>query len=1171
MAASFRIALFSVVFLACGAFQATASTLMDVPDSGDLFRFHLLDPGEKESYLDDDDPDAGKASAFRLSEKEIASMRVGADYWRLLLEAGAANTSPLHIEISTVDAYDDNASALSYTTARGPREGATELAAALAGDWFGETGKERNDPLAAITIDHGRNAEGEWYVGPMASLPHNGDLSDLSSTLLHELGHALGMGADVYGDLDENTPSFFFSPSPSLWSRGLRDMNGKPAQAGMIITSDPDTAPGAFVTDGLRNYSGVYFTGTHVQDVLNGALIAFASDPGGARTGGDTPAPVPGLPVNGWEFISETTRIPEFSHIELQNSLMSHQDYRNWNTFMEAELAAMQDVGLVIDRRNWYGYSIYNSGEKGALRPFVNANPYFARNADGDWLPGEPNATPWGTGLHVYGGWNEVTQAADLLSSGAYGLGVRMDGQGNRLTVAPGVRVHADGPGGTALLVSYGKGHSVILRGEARALGEGGVAARFDFGDNELGNNTEYRGSWIRNIGLYNENTKTWDVYTALSNLLPGEIKGALVDSFDVSGRLAGRDAALYIGPNAWVANVNIMNGADLQGDIISLWNPLLQLENTTGTYDAIQYRNVTGASNTDLTTSLTFGRLAASDGSAADAPDPAFRMRYDGDIRGGESIRMAVQGGRLSFNGRAEVLDVRVDEGAALSGNADYALHTIRDNTTGVGGTFTNAGTVAPGNSLGTITVKGDYHQTATGRLLAEFDASASDRLTVTGNAVVEGSVHLAPLPDYYAGSLAFTPLTASGNLTEAYTTDLLFESPTLNMAAAPLNNGTFRIAASRAADAYSRYAANGNAAEAGRALSSAEGVRGDMRGLYAALDFSAPDGSGVADALTQLSPDAYGNAALASFDMQRMLSDLILPGTFSRAPHRDGEWHAFVQPYAGTFDQPGRGGRSGYEATNAGLIGGAERSTPGGLTVGGHVVFNHQSMNGDANGKLHGEGLYLGAQGRYAPADWDGWNVFGIGRVGMEKWRMKRAVSFNGYDRENTKDWTGVSGTARVGGGHEADYGMIKAGPFAALDYAFSSRPSLTENGGGGSRLHLDAATFHSLRSSLGVRLSTDESPLGEHAVWKGHAFAAWNHELLDKAGTMHASFVEAARAGFSNTVKVPGRDSLGLGAGVSFNTDKDVTFSLNAGSEMFRRDGNAVYGNLAVEWTF
>ncbi len=120
-------------------------------------------------------------------------------------------------------------------------------------------------------------------------------------------------------------------------------------------------------------------------------------------------------------------------------------------------------------------------------------------------------------------------------------------------------------------------------------------------------------------------------------------------------------------------------------------------------------------------------------------------------------------------------------------------------------------------------------------------------------------------------------------------------------------------------------------------------------------------------------------------------------------------------------------------------------------------------------------------------------------------------------------------------------------------------------------GSRLHLDSETFHSLRSSLGVRMSTNERQLGEHATWKAHASAAWNHELLDKAGTMHASFVEAANAGFSNTVKVPAATALASARACVFNTDKHVSFSLNAGSELFRRDATSVYGNLAVEWKF
>ncbi|MFQ8737209.1 MAG: autotransporter outer membrane beta-barrel domain-containing protein [Bilophila wadsworthia] len=229
-------------------------------------------------------------------------------------------------------------------------------------------------------------------------------------------------------------------------------------------------------------------------------------------------------------------------------------------------------------------------------------------------------------------------------------------------------------------------------------------------------------------------------------------------------------------------------------------------------------------------------------------------------------------------------------------------------------------------------------------------------------------------------------------------------------------------------------------------------------------------------------------------------------------------------------TFDQPGRSGMGGYDATNVGLIRcGTEHARADCRRA---CRVNHQSMTGDANGKLRGEGLYLGAQGLYAPAGWDGWNVFGIGRLGVENWRMKRAVSFNGYNRENNKDWTGFSGSVRAGGGYEADWGTIKAGPFAALDYAFSSRPSLTEDNGMGSRLHLDSETFHSLRSSLGVRMSTNERQLGEHATWKAHVSRGTT--TVRQAGTMHIIRGSGQR-GLLQHWKVPGRDSLGLGAGV------------------------------------
>lgn len=525
------------------------------------------------------------------------------------------------------------------------------------------------------------------------------------------------------------------------------------------------------------------------------------------------------------------------------------------------------------------------------------------------------------------------------------------------------------------------------------------------------------------------------------------------------------------------------------------------------------------------------------------------------------------IRGGSLAISKRAD------HSGGQLTASDVFVLPQGQLSGNGViSQSVSNWGTVQPGNSIGTLTV-GSYTQQPSGTLLVEVDAQGNaDSLIVTGNAVLNGTLALAPVAGYYNTSFSVPfPVQTAGTLTGTYTSGLRLNSPTLTMHFEHQVNGASQVSTFRAADAYSRYANNGNAARVGHSLSVATGVQGDMQNLFAALDFSAPDGSEVRTGLSQLAPEAYANAALANFDMHRMLSDLLMPGLLLRSPApADGGWHVFVQPYGGYVDQPRSGGR-GYSASNAGLLSAAERATSSALTIGAHMAFNYQNMTGDENGKLRGEGLYLGAQAKYAPAKWNGWSVFSMGRLGVENWEMKRGVSFSTYGRTNKADWTGTSGSLLLGGSYGANFAMLTVEPFAALDYAFSARPSLTEKNGMGSSLHLNSELSQSLRTRLGVRLATLERPLNEHSTWQGHFSAAWNHELLDKSGTFRASFVNAANASFAQRVSFPSRDSLGLGAGLTFTTSNNVSFALNAGSELFRNNGASVYGNLKVGWKF
>ena len=121
----------------------------------------------------------------------------------------------------------------------------------------------------------------------------------------------------------------------------------------------------------------------------------------------------------------------------------------------------------------------------------------------------------------------------------------------------------------------------------------------------------EYRGSYILTEDNKNENlyTRKKDSDGHLYNL-----DGPLVKQFDVSGDLIGKKAAIFISENAFVKNINILNGAKVEGHIISDWNPEDSM---------VQY---SGDKN-DLHTKLTFGYEPTSSGKASTKVANDFEM----------------------------------------------------------------------------------------------------------------------------------------------------------------------------------------------------------------------------------------------------------------------------------------------------------------------------------------------------------------------------------------------------------------------------------------------------------------------------------------------------------------------------------------------------------------
>ncbi|MEZ7811801.1 autotransporter outer membrane beta-barrel domain-containing protein [Alcaligenes phenolicus] len=1040
-------------------------------------------------------------SAFDVDENGRRKIRAALERWAEILIL-PPNYRPGVVHLGTFAAPGASASSDPWLMAGDP-VAVSMLQAAL----FNALSPEDYDSPHGI-INIGLMPFDTAPVNP-SQLPLTGQ-ADYNGVIFHELAHALGLGNVVADRNGPGTGTPQFAPFLNRWAAGLRDDNGNPARPEQNILCTPCSNPYEAQAFDLRKDQG-YFTGQHVQEVLGDAM--------------------PGVPVSILTFHDNPAAgidTDYMSHSELRNSLMSHQRYRNYTNFMEAEIAVMQDLGLQIDRRNFYGYSVY--GDDVTL---VNQNGFFARNAEGTaYLPGQYNTATQGLGLHIYGQRNTITQAADLLGAGPGGIGVRVDGSENTLIIPASTRIHAQGWVGRGLQFSYGRNHTIVQQGEVRAQGEDGVAALFDFGNNARGNQDGYHGSW------------QW--FSPLENkplgYVPEILQGALIKDYHLAGLLSGKKAAIQISRNAQVENINIMQGARIQGDILSDYS--------------------TRQSNGELfVTHVNFGQKADEQGRATLEADPDFRLRYDGNIQGADNLAVVIAGGESSLSGQHQLLGLRVDAGATLSGNSSYAINPE--------GNFSNHGTLSPGNSFGQMTIQGDFVQAPEGRVLIEADTRQNDRIEVQGLAQLAGELKLQLQPDWYADGWSLSQNTVFQATQTQGSFDLLtasLNSPSLSV---HVNNGGWSV--SRQAAAYSPYTANPNAAAVGRSLEQAStDNQRPLASVYQALDFSAADGSEIGDALNQLSAGAYGAQLAASLRREQLVSEQLRQRT---GLGKDG-WQTFIQPFGGRYHWQLSSNDVDHRSQTYGVVFGAEHRAAGSdWSLGAHATANEQSLNIDApyQAKSTLTGLGAGVHALYRADAREGWQGLAQVRMGLEQGKLNRRIAFSDYQANPKSDWTGHTFSAGLQTAYSWPLGEAGSiGPVLALDYLRYSRPGLREEGDAGSRLQLDSTRAHSLQASLGLAVS-QVWELKQGRRLQAGVSASWEQALLGRKQTQYAQFEASPQTGFDGRYARVDSHALALRAGLTLQSSERLRLGVSAGTRLLGNSRADISGNVSLNWTF
>ncbi|WP_397474886.1 autotransporter domain-containing protein [Pusillimonas sp.] len=1075
------------------------------PDGRTMFELHFLQSA---------DYPAEYRPSWYLSESQKARMVETMERWAQTLRTpGDARTGI--IEVATVDAPTAYASSDSIISERGL---ITRLQAALQG--------EPDDPGFAPDDAHASIVLGTYPIDQGLHEPSQQPIQatgfDLATIAFHELAHGLGLISQISASRDgsgSHPTQPVFKSQPSLWNSMLRDDHGRPGQPGapvLCAACDTPIQEGAF---DVRQNRG-YLTGPHINEVLGDAL--------------------PGIPVS-MLYPNGSLDSDNMSHLELANSLMSHQYFRNYTGFMEAELALMQDLGYDLDRRRLYGRSVYGSG-----LALDNSHGFHARNPEGTaYLPGTYSTATLGMGLHVYGSRNRITQSADLLTQGGGAVGIRIDGRENHITIPAGVKVHGDGRHGSGVQFAYGRDHTLATAGDIRASGENGVGIRIDFGNNAFSNERMVRGSYLLCDG--NIDTDPCLSPWQSNQPIPDELTGPLVSRLDVTGAVAGRHAAIAASATGLVGDIHLMRGARIEGDIRS------------------DYSQLDEQGRLRLTR-LTLGRMPDAHGRATDAADPAFRFHYAHHLTG-DNLSLRLAGGLSVLDGRHTVHDVRVEPDAALAGIGYYRI-------TGPDQAFVNDGLVLPGNRHAPLRIQGDYRQDAGATLAADFDRQGlHNALVVEGTATLDGTLALRALPDWYepGWQLDAEPVLQAQATQGWYARTMVdLPSPTLR---AHLDAAGTGLRLSRADDAYTRLGYTAAALGVGAALDHiVTNAPESMQGLYRQVDFSSADGFEAANMLAQMAPTPYAAWAASQFDAMRLTSDaLTRQQNLAATVDRPG-WNVIALPFA-NHARRRLDDDSAFRHYGHGLLIGAEHTsanTP--WTFGAHAVFFEQKLKLDSPLVSSGrsEQWQLGLHSRYVPNSRKGVYMLAQIRAGAAHSRVDRTVASTHWQGSSQARWTARSFQAQATAGYQwALSPGTSVGPVAVLDYAWLRQPSLVESGDYGGQLALAGQHHDNLRASMGVRMQWNPS-LGEPQAWQGHLQLTRDQTLMGPQFPQEAGFAARPNVSFGTSQALASRGAWRLQGGVAHDTGK-LRVTAQVEGQLSTHGQHQLAGQVSVGWRF
>ena len=548
----------------------------------------------------------------------------------------------------------------------------------------------------------------------------------------------------------------------------------------------------------------------------------------------------------------------------------------------------------------------------------------------------------------------------------------------------------------------------------------------------------------------------------------------------------------------------------------------------------------------------------------------------YSGNISGAENFainggywnlsgsvtgitNLSITGGTLAMNGYMDAEVVKVESDATLGGTASLM-------------SLINYGTVAPGNSIGTIHVTNNFTNTAGSKLDIQInDAGDSDKIEVGNKATLNGgTVNVLASAGSYTDGMTYTFLTAG-------TVDGAFQGITDNLAffAASLVYGSDSVAIllTRTSNNYDSVANTYNQHGVARYLDAhSSGATGDFATVLGNINTLSADGA--RSAYDAMSGDVFGSLSTVGIEAeerflrtisQRIQNQLLgQSGNTTASARLDGNvsyvsrntsnpshlpdmsgWTTWAEGYGVGASIGSNGNASGLSYSMGGAAVGMERQVSDTARIGfagGYTVCNTALDSRADNGSIDGGSIAM-----YANRTFEEIYLTGIAAYGYNSYSVDRTITFASIDRDSHANYGGNNFSFYTELGRTIYGQRLNLQPYAGLEYIQLHQNDFTESGASSIDITANGIQADAFRSLLGSRLLGNfVTKSGLPATWEGRA--AWRHDFLNENRIVDASFVGQTGANFAIAGLNVDRDAAILGTGLTFQLRSNFSIFAN-----------------------